>query len=192
MNWDNPRLGETLAACRILKERGETVLFQLSGPLTVLNSLLPAELLFRGLRKEPERLLALFRKISADSLHLAMLAEEAGADIISYADPMGGVGIIGPKFTELITRNFTANFLRKLDAVLDRQTMILLCPKTSFALLGAEQAEWREHPLPEKMTYGKAALAMRGRIRFGGQSCVKKTDYKTEIFREVLLKEAAE
>ncbi len=192
VDWQNSRLQETLFACALLKERCENVLFQLSGPLTVLNSLLPAELLFRSLRKEPEKVLVLLHKFGEDSLHFAKLAEKAGAHIISYADPMAGVGIIGPKFAELLTKTFTADYLQKLDAVLEKETMILLCPKTSFALLGTELAEWREHPLPEKMNYGKAALALRGKIRFGGQSCVKKTAYETEIFREVVLKEAAE
>ncbi len=192
MDWNNPRLRETLAACRLLKEKDEKILFQISGPLTVLNSLLPAELLFRSLRKEPEKVLELFRRFAEDSLHFAKLAEEAGADIISYADPMGGVGIIGPKFTELITQNFTVDFLRKLDKTLDPKTMVLLCPKTSFALLGTEAAQWQEHPLTKKMSYGEAALSMKGSARFGGQSCVKKTTYECEIFREVVLKEAAQ
>lgn len=187
MNFSAPRLRETLEACRLLKEQGENVMFQISGPLTVLNSLLPSDLLFRAFRKEPELLLQVFRKIGADVLQLAILAEEAGADMISYADPMGGVNIVGPKCAEMIAVNFTAEFLRSLDEALRQETMVLLCPKTAFALLGTELARWQDHKLNEKMRYGDAALACRGTFRFAGQSCVKKTTYETEVLKELVL-----
>ena len=61
MDFSNSRLQETLAACRLLKEQGETVLFQISGPLTILNSLVPSDMLFRAFRKDPELILKLFR-----------------------------------------------------------------------------------------------------------------------------------
>lgn len=187
MDVSHSRLRETLEACRLLKKQGENVMFQISGPLTVLNSLLPSDLLFRAFRKEPELLLRVFRKIGDDVLQLAILAEAAGADMISYADPMGGVNIVGPKFAEMIAVNFTAEFLRSLDRQLRKETMVLLCPKTAFALLGTELAQWRDQKLPEKMRYGQAALAYRGKIRFAGQSCIKKTTYETETLRELAM-----
>jgi len=189
MDFSNSRLQETLAACRVLKVEGETVLFQISGPLTVLNSLVPSELVFRAFRKEPDLLLQIFRKIGWDILQLAILAEEAGAELISYADPMGGVGIVGPKVAEMIARDFTVDFLRSMDRELRKQTLVLLCPKTAFALLGTDLAQWREHKLPQWMSYGEAALTHRGKFRFVGQSCVKKTSYTTGILRELVLKQ---
>lgn len=187
LDLEAPRLQETLAACRLLKEQGEAVLFQISGPLTALNSLLPSETLFRALLKETDALLELFQRMGQDSLHLLKAAAEAGADLLSYADPMAGVGIIGPRLTEAVSRDFTAPFLKKADGCLKSETLVLLCPKTAFALLGTELAQWREHPLTSKLPYGEAALQMRGTLRFGGQSCVKKNQM-TEMFRELILK----
>lgn len=186
-HWENPRLNETLQAIELLKAQGENVLFQVSGPLTILNSLLPQEKLFRMLLKEPEKAMELFHKIGEDSLKLMKCAEKAGADILSFADPMGGVNIVGPKIAERIAVNFTADFLKKSSKTLDRETMILLCPKTALALLGSEQAEWKEHQLEKEMSYGEAALQMKGKIRFGGQCCVKKTQ-PIAIFKELILR----
>lgn len=187
LDFSSPRLQETLLVCRLLKERGESLLFQLSGPLTILNSLLPAELLYRALRKEPEQLLALCRRIGEELLPLAKAAEEAGADLLSYADPMAAVSLIGPKGAELLTKGFTLDFLKQLDRELKKETLVLLCPKTAFALLGTELAQWQEHPLEQAMHYGEAALHLRGKLRFGGQSCVKRTDYQTKEFKELIL-----
>jgi uroporphyrinogen-III decarboxylase len=187
MDFSASRLRETLEACRLLKTRGEMILFQISGPLTILNSLLPSDLVFRAFRKEPELLLRVFRKLGDDVLALSVLAEEAGADLISYADPMGAVGIVGPRAAEMIAVKFTVDFLRDLDRQLRRETMVLLCPKTAFALLGTELAQWQDHRLPKKMHYGDAVLACRGQFRFAGQSCVKKTAYETENLRELVL-----
>lgn len=189
MDFSALRLWETLEACRLLKKRGEKVLFQISGPLTILNSLVPSDLLFRAFRKEPELILRVFRKLGDDVLQLAILAEQAGADLISYADPMGGVGIVGPKVAEMIAVNFTLDFLRNMDRQLRKETLVLLCPKTAFALLGTELARWEEHKLSQWMNYGEAAFENRGNFRFVGQSCVKKTSYSTGILRELVLKQ---
>lgn len=189
MDYSLPRLKETLEACRLLKARGEKVLFQMSGPLTILNSLVPSDLLFRAFRKEPELILRVFRKLGDDVMQLAILAEQAGAELLSYADPMGGVGIVGPKVAEMIAVSFTLDFLRNMDLQLRKETPVLLCPKTAFALLGTELARWEEHKLSAWMNYGEAAFENRGNFRFAGQSCVKKTSYSTGILRELILKQ---
>ncbi|MBQ8598550.1 MAG: methylcobamide--CoM methyltransferase [Oscillospiraceae bacterium] len=187
LKMETPRLQETLAACRLLKEKGESVLFQISGPMTTLNSLLPSEQLFRALMKETDLVLELFRRMGQDSLRLLKAAEEAGADLLSYADPMASVSIVGPRLTEIISREFTAPYLKQADRRLKAESLLLLCPKTAFALLGTELAQWKEHSLPPGLTYGEGALYLRGKLRFSGQCCVKKRQ-TTETFRELVLK----
>lgn len=192
MNRKAPRLLETIAAIKLLKERGEKVLFQLSGPLTILNNLYSSEKLFRLLLKDGDRAMDLFRSLREDMIFLMKAAEDAGADVLSYADPMAAVNLVGPKIAEKIARDFTAGFLHEVNRRLKAETLFLLCPKTSFALIGTELAVWKEHPLEQKLTYDDAALALRGKVRFGGQCCVKAKEKYMDSFRELQLLEEAE
>lgn len=187
MDFHSPRLEETLQACRILKKRGETVLFQISGPFTVFNSLISADMLFYALVKQYDDMTELLHKTGRDLIRLMELAQESGAGLISYADPMGSVKILGPSQLNRISRDFTAPFLAAADRSLDRETPILLCPKTALALTGSGLAGWNPLPLPEACTYDRAAMKMRGKIRFGGQTCVKAPAF-VDTFQELLLK----
>lgn len=166
------RLLETLEACRILTQMDETVIFLVSGPLTILNGLADSEIVFRALLKEPELMERVFEKLGKDILAVMKLAEEAGAEFISYADPSGGVNIVGPKVAGRVAQTFTAKFLKAADRQLRSETTVLLCPKTAFALIGTEMAEWKDHVLPEPMEYTKAVLYKKKEIRFAGQDCM--------------------
>lgn len=186
MNVSLPRLSETLAACRKCKEQGRTVVFQISGPFTILGCLLPSVVLFRAMVKERELMMDVFGLIGRDLIPLMKLAEDAGADIISYADPTGAPGILGPRLSNSISERFTAGLLSEADRVLKPETLVLLCPKTAAALTGAGLFRWRDHPLPGPLSYVDAALSLRGTVRFGGQSCIKKTDSRHAVFRELV------
>ncbi len=188
------RLAETLEACKELKAMGETVVFLVSGPMTILGGLVDSQVLFRALRKSPELVMQVFEKIERVILEVIRRAEAAGVDAISYADSAGGVNLIGPKAGEMVARQFTYGLLRRVDQMLKPETIVLLCPKTALALLDTEQAVWRDHKLPESMGYCDAVLSMRGQVRFTGQSCVNNVHARLEerILRELALCEPPE
>lgn len=184
------RLRETLAACRILKEAGETVVFQVSGPLTILNGLVDSETLFRALLKRMEVVQRALEKLERDILTMMKVAEEAGADMLSYADPSGGVSLVGPKVAGCVAKEFTARLLKHADEVLNDKTPVFLCPKTALSLIGTEVADWKEHELPEAMDYMEAVLYMKKQIRYVGQSCVNQMGNRLEdrILKELVLR----
>lgn len=184
------RLRETLEACAMLKEMGETVLFLISGPMTILNGLLDGEILFRGLLKEQELMKQIFEKLGKDILQVMKAAEAAGADLLSYADPSGGVGIVGPKIAGWAAKNHTAPFLKQIDQELDPATVVLLCPKTAFALIGTDMGEWKDRTVPEAMEYLPAVLYKKKEIRFAGQDCINRVGHRleNEILKELILK----
>ena len=69
---------------------------------------------------------------------------------------------------EQVVEDFTFDFVKKLRSLLSGKGTLILCPKTTFALLGAEKAELINRPVPPGMTYGKACVisrAARERIR---------------------------
>ena len=185
------RLRETLQACKELSAEKEDVLFLVSGPLTILNSLLDTEILFYSILKQPELVRKVCWKLGHDILKIMKMAEEAGVRYISYADPSGGVNIVGPKVAARIVKDFTEDFLEYVDRELRPDTMVLLCPKTALALIGTECAKWREHELPEPMGYTDAAVYLQPgtRIRFAGQTCINHTGemLKNRKFYELIL-----
>lgn len=188
-NWDLPRLQETLAACHLLQEHGEKLIFQISGPMTILGSLVPPEVLYRSLRKEPERLLLLFEKVGELLLDLMKHLEQQDVSLFSYADPSEGVNLIGPKFAEKIAKEFTLGFLQKMDKSLEKNSLVYLCPKTAFALIGSGCAQWKTHQLPDKQPYREAAASLQGKIRFVGQSCINRMDYQSDHIKEIIWEE---
>ena len=185
-----PRIAETLAAARLLTEAGETVVFQLSGPLTILNSLLSSEQIYRSLRREPELFLEVCRKLGQDVLTLAGLAETAGVGIFSYADPMAAAGIIGPRGSRLVAEGYLAALLKALDRQLGPDALVCLCPKTAASLLDAELASERSHPLPAAMPYPEALMTVGGRLRFAAQGCIH-NGKPVDAVREIVVKMAA-
>jgi len=187
---EHKRIQETLAACRMLKQEGKPVLFVVSGPMTILNGLVDSEILFRALLKKPELMDQVFELLGHEILEMMKLAEEAGADAISYADPSGGINIVGPKVAARIAENFTAGFLKNVDRELKKDTPVVLCPKTAFALIGTELAEWKDRQLAEEMDYAEAVDCLRGKIRFVGQNCIKNKGYRLEsrILKELILR----
>lgn len=181
------RLRETLAACRKLKSMGEPVLFLVSGPITILNGLVDSEVLFRALLKQPELVMKAFQKLGHEILNVMKMAEDAGADVISYADPAGGVNLVGPKVAARVAKEFTADFLKTVDRELKQETVVVLCPKTAFALLGTEQAIWKDWELPEVMGYSEAVFYMKKQVRFAGQDCMNHVGHRLEnrVFKEL-------
>ena len=81
----------------------------------------------------------------------AKLAESYGIQIFSYADPCAGVTILGPKRLKILTSTFMFPLLKQLDAHLNSQDVVVLCPKTALALIASELAGWKEHPLPQML-----------------------------------------
>lgn len=144
---------------------------------------------YEAMRKQPELMQDIFQRIERELLTYIKIAVEYGVDMISYADSSGGVNILGPKMTEQVVMDFTYDFLKKAIELLDGKTMLLLCPKTTLALIGTEKACYMDRELPEVMRYGEACVSLIGRVPVAGQMCIKNIDYQLENkkFREIRL-----
>lgn len=180
IDFSKGRIREVLNACKELRESGEQVVLEISGPFTVLNVLIDVKYVFRGFRKNPELVYKVFEKIGNELLRFVDEAKTCGVNMISYADSSGSVSIIGPKMAEQVVNNFTYDFLKRLEEKADENLLILLCPKTTFALLGTEKARFVDVQLEKPMRYGQACVEMIGKTKFAGQMCIKNIDYMLE------------
>ena len=167
------RVAETLKAAKQLQEEGREVVFMLSGPFTILNMLVDSTQVFRGFRKDPDLFLSVFRKLGNEVLTIMEAALKQGIRTFSYADSAGSLNIVGPKMAELVAEAFTYTLVKQMEALAAEDTLIFLCPKTAFALIGVEKAAFVPWKLQEEMTYTEACLAHRGQVRFTGQTCMK-------------------
>lgn len=183
------RIHEVLLACKELRGQGEHVVLQVSGPFTILNVLIDARYVFKGMRKQPEVMKKVFWKLGDEILKFMEEAKKYDVDLISYADSSGGVNILGPRMAEQVVEDFTYEFLKKVEALADDKTMILLCPKTSLALIGTGHARFRDHLITPGTRYGEACIQMIGKAKFAGQMCIKNVGYQLEngVFKELQL-----
>lgn len=177
IDFSKGRIHEVLLACKTLKAQGEHVVLQVSGPFTILNVLIDARYVFKGLRKKPELMKAVFWKLGGEILKFMIEAERCGVDMISYADSSGGLNILGPKMAKQVVEDFTYEFLKNVRETLGKQTLLHLCPKTTFALLGTEKAVLSDVALSGPMEYGQACAEVIGRVDFVGQMCIKNIHY---------------
>ena len=102
------------------------------------------------------------------------------------------------KVPKLIRKRYsedvTYDFVKQAGKLADEHTMILLCPKTTFALLGTGKAKLMDCQIhddrsqeEDSLSYAEACIQMKGKIRFAGQTCIKNLDYrmKNGIMKEV-------
>jgi len=141
--WDleGGRFKGALEACRQLKAEGEKVIFNITGPLGILNCLLPAGVVFKLLRKNGPELQGFYELCKKELLRLVEAIIAAGADGICYADPLAGVDLAGPKVAEQLARDFSLPVLKEIQALVGDRAALIACPKTGLLLEDLELAE---------------------------------------------------
>lgn len=178
IDFSKGRIAETLKACTALREQGENVVLLMSGPFSILNVLMDATILFRLLRKEKEKMQQVFDHIRAELVRFTRHAVDAGVNIISYADSTGGINIIGPKNMEWVSEIFTVPLLNEMIPIVEGKAIILLCPKTSFALLGTEKATWLDLPAGQDIPYVQACLQAKDQAVLFGHNCINNVAFR--------------
>lgn len=178
IDFSKGRIAEVLKACRYLREKGEDVILYVSGPFTILNTLMDARYLFKILKKQPEAMQRIFEKLQKEILGFIEEALKSGVNMVSYGDSTGGLNILGPKLSEAVVECFTYSLFKRVEAVLEDNAIVLLCPKTAFALLGTGKAVWREIDLGETVLYLEGCKRIIGRAKFTGQMCIKNKSFE--------------
>ena len=168
-------------------EDGGPAVPEVSGPMTVLESCLaPA---FKLWRRNSPLMRRILGSIGGELLQDMLRLKKGGAQLISYADPVGTEAILGPHFAALLAEDFLLPFLGRMSALMDGPPgeeslgglTVHLCPRTSHLLTALGCAEWRPFRLDRwegtggsrPMTYGEACLSCGGRVKFIGQMCLK-------------------
>ena len=178
IDYSKGRISEVLKACKYLREKDENVVLYVSGPFTIMNVLIEPRYVFKIFKKEPEVMKEIFLKFQNEILRFIVEAQKAGVNMISYGDSSGGLNILGPKFSEQVVEMFTYPLLKSIEQILSDETIILLCPKTTFALLGTDRAVWEDIQLEAPIKYAKACIEVIGKAKFVGQMCIKNKEFE--------------
>ncbi len=171
-DFNKGKIREVIRAAEILNSRDETVLYELSGPITILNGLMDAGIIFKSQRKNPEGFKKMLGTIEKMLLLFTEKLVNAGVKIISYADSAGGLNILGPRVSEFMAEEFTVPFLMKMQELTRGKCLIHLCPKTFWLLESGGFAEKEEMSFEGDMTYGELMKYSIGRTDFMGDRCL--------------------
>lgn len=178
IDYTKGRISEVLKACKYLREKGENVVLYVSGPFTIMNVLIDPRHVFKIFKKNPEVMKDIFNKFQNEILRFIAEAQKSGVNMISYGDSSGGLNILGPKFSEQVVEMFTYPLLKNMEQTIGNETIVLLCPKTTFALLGTDRAMWKDIQLEAPINYAKACIGVIGEVKFVGQMCIKNKQFE--------------
>jgi [methyl-Co(III) methanol-specific corrinoid protein]:coenzyme M methyltransferase len=146
---------QALQLLRQSKGTGHRIVYDLEGPFTVLSMLLPLEETY-GAALDGEQD-ALLRRLLDQLLAYAHMAWQSGADILSVADPVVTIDLVGERLFRACYQDWLLRYLSGLRTACPG-ALIHLCGRLSQSLLdtGACRAEFA--PAPEGMTYEQLLL----------------------------------
>ena len=158
MDFQTGHMAQVLEACRRLAADGEAIMYDVDGPFTILGTLIDMKHLFKIFRSREDLVAHIYQHLERNLLAYLQQLCDHGVRLFSYADSAGSPGILGPKLAERVHREFTVPFLKKAAALLEGRGLLVLCPKTSYALESIGLARWERLELGKTMSYQEAML----------------------------------
>ncbi len=201
---ENGRIRQILCAIAQGAAMGYVPCLNLSGFLSTADLLVSMEKVFLAWRSKKPILDSFFQRYTGLLIEYAFLAQQNGAKIISYSDPLAASGIVGPRLAAEISRDLVVPFLRRL-LELPGGGIIQLCGKTSYALETAHSdgmvdmvdmvdvkdiVEIEEIPLKKPMAYQEAVAALAKQSTekiILGHSCLNHNRMTDRLWRLNLL-----
>jgi len=110
-----PRMDAMIESIRTLKKMGETVIFNVTGPITILSSLIELKTILKLNRKDEETLTVCINSVFEFLKYYIEMIEKSGADLISYGDPVGNMEILGQNYFQKLSKPLQLNLLRQFE-----------------------------------------------------------------------------
>lgn len=133
MNLNDGRISKVLQAIKRLKDEGEKVRLDVTGPLSIATSIMDTQLFYKAIRKDREMINKLLEILEDNIVEYIIEGVNKGVDIISFADPTGTIDIVGSRLYEDISGKSTYNILKRIENQLG-DSIVHLCGKTSTSL----------------------------------------------------------
>lgn len=130
--YEPKQFGAIFDAIKIASKNG-TVMLRVEGVFSILSALINPMKILRALKKKRAlitRLMEHMTEILYQYMHQAL---QNGVSIISYADPVGTIELVGRNEYKKVIGKYTFILMKQLEPDL-RQGLMHLCGKCSFAL----------------------------------------------------------
>lgn len=179
VDFNSGRIKSVLDAVETLTQSGEVVALNVSGPFTLITSILDPMVLYKAVKKNREAIDDVLSIIEEIMLRYILEAVKRGARIISYADVVGTADMVGPKMYKDIAGIASLNLLKRLQTSDELDGCIVhICGKTSVSL--EKHGFARSYPIEvsSNQTYGQAIAELLNKSegsRFIGHNCMKRT-----------------
>jgi hypothetical protein len=153
-------------------------MLKLNGPYSILASLVRPELFYRWLSKYREAIHCALDSIAASLKTCFDKLIDAGAGLVSIADPYANVSILGEKRY----REFSAiPLLRFLRGISEKKAVVHLCPHSSIPLVRFDYFETKDTPVNTAL-YLDALARLNGPLLLGNRCIYSgKTDSITRL-----------
>lgn len=176
-DFNRGRISTVLDAVETLSNNGKQVVLNIEGPFTVIASLIEPVEFYKALRKNKDMALSILKKIEDNVVEYMFEAVKRGVKIISYADPMGTIDILGPNIFKEFSAVSTINIIKRCEVFLN-EAVIHICGKLTSSLELLEFCKLKNIYFKGEMTYGEAidkVLKVRSDVTLIGNSCMKMT-----------------
>lgn len=157
LKLEEGRIREVLDAVEILSGSREKVVLSVEGPFTILSSLIDPMNFYKGMRKDPQRIQDILKVIEEGVIRYSLEGINRGAAIISYGDPVGAIGIVGPKVYQEYSGPSSLRIIKGIKES-GAKMLLHLCGKTSTALEKLDMVSSYPIQTEEALTYGQALI----------------------------------
>lgn len=196
VDFSKGRVAEVLSAITMLKSRGEKVVVDVSGPISIATSIMDSRLFYRGLRKDKAKINICLELIEKVIIQFMKETIKRGVDMISFADPTGTIDIVGPKMYRQVAGDSVYKILKAVKDNL-QDTVIHVCGKTSTSLEAIGLIESEKITIdPIQTVKNRDYFHMIEKlktnnpdIKFIGHWCLKLNIYKSDKLTVCRLKE---
>lgn len=174
-DFSKGRILEVLRCIEDLNQRGHVVTLKVEAPFTILGLLVDITSVYKNLHCNISLIEHALEVITDGITKYIELALDRGVKIISYADPSGGVELVGPEVFKRLSGFYTNKILRRITPQIEHG-LVHLCGRTSFSL--EKTGFCRVAPIRVHAgTYGEALCEMieRQDVKIIGHNCLQIT-----------------
>ncbi|TQQ85839.1 hypothetical protein EXD82_01090 [Peptacetobacter hominis] len=175
MDKDCKRLSVMMDVLKSLSSEGKHIIYGVEGPFTLLNALMPMSKMFLTIRKDKEeKLLSNAKKWTLDYMTMAI---ENGVEIISYADPIANIEIIGEKMFKDIYMPLFKDIMQTIKEKYPN-IVIHICGKLTQSIIDSDECNITKKSYNEKSNYGEVIKKYidSGENNIIGHYCLNRLD----------------
>ena len=154
--------------------KDEPLILEAEAPFSILAALMNPIDLYLFFEEEPKLMMDILERIADASAEYIKACLKAGCRIISLADPVGTMDLIGEEYYSRYPGQATRYLLEKCDPYLDK-AIIHICLKMSQSMVIAGLAKAEPWPVPDKAAdYMEilSAMAEDEGIHYTGMTCI--------------------